>query len=86
MKLASLKNNKKDGVLVVVSRDLTRCIEVPSIHTLQQAIETWEASEPTLKSIYGALNQQIDKGEPLIQPKLIRPCPALINGWMAARM
>lgn len=75
MKLASLKNNKKDGVLVVVSRDLTRCIEVPSIHTLQQAIETWEASEPTLKSIYGALNQQIDKGEPFDPTKAHSPLP-----------
>ena len=75
MKLASLKNNKRDGVLVVVSRDLTRCIEVLSIFTLQQALETWEASEPILKSTYESLNQQKDTGKPFDPTKAHSPLP-----------
>ena len=31
MKLASLKRGGRDGTLVVVSRDLTRCAAVPEI-------------------------------------------------------
>ncbi|MBY0282303.1 MAG: fumarylacetoacetate hydrolase family protein [Alphaproteobacteria bacterium] len=75
MKLASLRNYKKDGLLVVVSRDLTRCIEVPEILTLQQAIETWKTSEPILKSIYDSLNQQKDKGKPFDPSIVHSPLP-----------
>ena len=47
MKLASLKNGRRDGVLVVVDRKLATCVKVPQIaSTLQQAIEDWSASGP----------------------------------------
>ncbi|MGB8750136.1 MAG: 2-keto-4-pentenoate hydratase, partial [Pseudolabrys sp.] len=40
MKLASLKNGQRDGILVVVDRKLETCTRVPQIaRTLQQAIE-----------------------------------------------
>ena len=49
MKLASLKNGR-DGRLVVVSRDLARCVAVPEIAaTLQQALDRWEALAPQLR-------------------------------------
>ena len=40
MKLATLNNGKRDGALVVVSRDLSRAVRVPSIApTLQAALD-----------------------------------------------
>ncbi len=56
MKLASLKHGR-DGRLVVVSRDLSRCLPVPEIAaTLQQALDRWEASAPRLKAAADELN------------------------------
>ena len=51
MKLASLKHGR-DGRLVVVSRDLARCVAVPEIAaTLQEALDRWEALAPKLQAI-----------------------------------
>lgn len=56
MKLASLKNGR-DGILVVVNRDLTRCQIVPGIAaTLQSALDRWAAVAPQLQKIYDDLN------------------------------
>jgi fumarylacetoacetate (FAA) hydrolase len=42
MKLATLKNGTRDGRLVVVSRDLTRCADASHIApTLQAALDNW---------------------------------------------
>lgn len=75
MKLASLKNNKRDGVLVVVSRDLTRCIEIPSYKTLQQALENWNEAELVLKNDYEALNQKQIEGKPFDPTQAHSPLP-----------
>src|SRR5450432_3335537 len=57
MKLASLKNGQRDGVLVVVDRKLATCAKVPQIaQTLQQAIESWATAAPKLKAVYDQLN------------------------------
>jgi fumarylacetoacetate (FAA) hydrolase len=57
VKLATLKDGTKDGKLLVVSKDLTRAVIAASVAaTLQQAIETWAASEPKLQGLYGDLN------------------------------
>ena len=56
MKLASLKQGR-DGRLVVVSRDLARCIAVPEIAaTLQQALDRWESVAPKLRDVADKLN------------------------------
>jgi fumarylacetoacetate (FAA) hydrolase len=56
LKLASLKEGR-DGRLVVVSRDLTRCLAVPDIAaTLQQALDRWEALARPLRLVYQTLN------------------------------
>ncbi len=48
MKLASLKHGR-DGRLVVVSRDLARCMPVPEIAaTLQAALDDWGRTRPAL--------------------------------------
>jgi fumarylacetoacetate (FAA) hydrolase len=55
MKLASLKHGR-DGRLVVVSRDLTRCVDARAVApTLQAALDDWAAAEPRLREIADAL-------------------------------
>ena len=59
MKLASLRDTSRDGTLIVVSRDLTRAVQVPSIaKTLQQAIEQWDRVRPLLQDVSDALQRQ----------------------------
>jgi fumarylacetoacetate (FAA) hydrolase len=60
LKLASLKHGR-DGRLVVVSRDLARCMAVPEIAaTLQEALDRWEALSPKLQQVSEALNSGRD--------------------------
>jgi len=62
MKLASLKQGR-DGVLVVVSRDLSRATEVPAIAvTLQAALDNWAAAKPKLEAVYQRLNDGLEEG------------------------
>ena len=50
MKLATLRDGTRDGRLVVVSRDLTRCAAAASIApTLQAALDRWAAVAPLLE-------------------------------------
>jgi len=56
VKLASLKAGGRDGTLVVVSKDLSRAIEVADIaRTMQEALDDWEAISPQLQSVATAL-------------------------------
>ena len=42
MKLATYKNDSRDGRLMLVSKDLTRTCSVEDIaHTMQQALDSW---------------------------------------------
>lgn len=51
MKLATLKNNTRDGRLVVVSPDLTKYTDATDIApTLQAALDDWAAMAPKLKA------------------------------------
>ena len=57
MKLASYKNGRRDGQLVVVSRDLSRAVAVPAIaSTMQAALDAWDQVAPQLAAVYQALN------------------------------
>ena len=70
MKLGSLKNGERDGVLVVVDRELTTCVRVPQIaKTLQQAIETWSATAPKLQAVYDLLNAGKADGTEAFSPQ-----------------
>ncbi len=52
MKLATLKDSTRDGRLVVVSKDLTRCSEVGHIaRTLQVALDDWRHVGPRLADV-----------------------------------
>ncbi|MCB2085728.1 MAG: fumarylacetoacetate hydrolase family protein [Sphingomonadaceae bacterium] len=53
MKLASLKDGTRDGRLVVVSKDLTRCSTASDIApTLQAALDEWQRCAPMLEGLY----------------------------------
>ncbi len=57
MKLATLDNGTRDGELVVVSRDLARCVAVPEIaRTLQAALDAWNGAAPSLAAIADELD------------------------------
>ena len=50
MKLATLNNGTRDGKLVVVSKDLTRCCAAGYIApTLQAALDDWDRIAPQLE-------------------------------------
>jgi fumarylacetoacetate (FAA) hydrolase len=52
MKLATLKDSTRDGRLVVVSKDLTRCSDVGHIaRTLQAALDDWAHAGPRLERV-----------------------------------
>ncbi|MFT6274468.1 MAG: fumarylacetoacetate (FAA) hydrolase [Halioglobus sp.] len=56
MKLASLKQDR-DGLLVVVNRDLSLAVSVPGIsHTLQSALDNWLVTAPLLAAVSQDLN------------------------------
>jgi fumarylacetoacetate (FAA) hydrolase len=56
MKLATLKNGTRDGRLVVVSRDLSRCTDASSAaRTMQEAMDNWDRAEPRLLDLAFAL-------------------------------
>ena len=60
MKLASLKNNTRDGELAVVSRDLTRAVVASEVATtLQQALDSWDEIAPKLAD----LSSRLERGE-----------------------
>ncbi|HNR77500.1 MAG TPA: fumarylacetoacetate hydrolase family protein [Parvularculaceae bacterium] len=55
MKLASLKHGR-DGKLVIVSDDLTRCTDASRIApTLQAALDDWDNAEPHLRELAQSL-------------------------------
>lgn len=57
MKLATLRDGSRDGRLVVVSRDLQRCVEVSKVALhLQSALDRWDDVEPQLTAISECLN------------------------------
>ena len=57
MKLASLKGGR-DGRLVIVSRDLTSCVEIPHIAaTMQELLDDWESKAPAAEKVFNELNE-----------------------------
>ncbi len=75
MKLASLKD-RRDGRLVVVSRDLTRCADAHAVApTMQAALDDWEAAEPRLIEIADALEANRIAHVPFDPAKCAAPLP-----------
>ncbi|HEX5314395.1 MAG TPA: fumarylacetoacetate hydrolase family protein [Gammaproteobacteria bacterium] len=56
MKLGSLRNGERDGVLVVVKRDFSRAVEASEIAaSLREALEDWNAFASDLANLAAAL-------------------------------
>lgn len=77
MKLATLKQGGRDGSLVVVSRDLSRCCLVPEIAaTLQAALDDWGTLSPKLRAVYARLNaDEVDGARPFVAADCHAPLP-----------
>jgi fumarylacetoacetate (FAA) hydrolase len=58
MKLATLKDDTRDGQLIVVSRDLKTAVVADGIaRTLQRALDDWSFIAPQLDELYRTLNE-----------------------------
>lgn len=69
MKLATLKDGSRDGLLVVVARDLRTAAPATWIaETLQQALEQWDTVEPELQALYAQLNEGSAPGASAFDP------------------
>jgi fumarylacetoacetate (FAA) hydrolase len=80
MKLASLKHGR-DGRLVVVSRDLSRCADAGNVApTMQAALDDWPAVEPRLTEISNALEADRIAHAPFDQARCASPLPRS-HGW-----
>ncbi|MGL4711938.1 MAG: fumarylacetoacetate hydrolase family protein [Shewanella sp.] len=77
MKLASYNNGRRDGQLMLVSRDLSKTVAVPAIaHTLQQLLDGWDLLRPQLQELYDALNEgMLDNAQSFDEAKCLSPLP-----------
>jgi fumarylacetoacetate (FAA) hydrolase len=58
MKLATIQANNRDGVLVVVNRNLSKAKLIPKIAlTMQSALDNWQEVEPQLQETYHQINE-----------------------------
>jgi len=74
MKLASLKNGR-DGTLVIVSRDLSRCLDASQIApTMQAALDDWSTVAPQLDEL-GARLESGGQGAPFNESACASPLP-----------
>ena len=74
MKLATLKHGGRDGTLVLVSHDLTRCVAAPH-PTLQAALDEWATARPRLEAAAAALESDPRAGEPFGPARAHAPLP-----------
>ena len=75
MKLASLTNGR-DGTLLVVSNDLTRCATAEKIApTMQNALDNWKAVEPKLRTLAEKLETDEVPSVEFNQAKAHSPLP-----------
>lgn len=85
MKLATLDNGTRDGKLVVVSKDLTRCSAAGYIApTLQAALDDWERIAPELELLARDVEHETVPCERFHERQAHSPCRAPISGPMAA--
>jgi fumarylacetoacetate (FAA) hydrolase len=75
MKLASLKAGR-DGRLVVVSSNLTRCAQAGEIApTLQAALDDWASADPKLRALWQRLEDGATAGESFDEAACASPLP-----------
>jgi len=83
MKLASLKS-ARDGQLLVVNQDLSRCIDASDIApTLQAALDNWSVCAPLLEARHQALTKQTASGMTFEAGRCASPLPRAFH-WADA--
>jgi fumarylacetoacetate (FAA) hydrolase len=76
LKLATIKHGTRDGRLVVVSRDLTRCSAVPHIaRTLQAALDDWAELAPRLSEVALGIETGTEPTERFHEHEAMSPLP-----------
>ncbi|MEO5805276.1 fumarylacetoacetate hydrolase family protein [Devosia sp.] len=76
MKLATIKNGRPDGQLVVVSRDLKRVVSASRVApNLQAALDNWEAVTPALAALSAELEAGAIAGQPFDPRNCLAPLP-----------
>jgi fumarylacetoacetate (FAA) hydrolase len=77
MKLATLKSEKRDGELIVVSKNGQKAVRASAIApNLREALENWSISKPKLQDLYEKLNHGNMPGEFSVdENKLHSPMP-----------
>mmetsp|Transcript_7451 Transcript_7451/g.11032 ORF Transcript_7451/g.11032 Transcript_7451/m.11032 type:complete len:328 (+) Transcript_7451:26-1009(+) len=76
MKLGTLKNNTRDGQLVIVSKCNKKYIDASDIAAnLQTAIDNWDSLSPALIKRYSELNEDLSKGTDVDVSKFHSPLP-----------
>lgn len=76
MKLATLRNGKRDGRLVVVSRDLTRFTDASFLApTLQAALDDWRRVSPHLSALAESLEHGAVPAERFHEHDALSPLP-----------
>lgn len=76
MKLATRDNGRRDGQLVVVSRDGQRMLEAGSRWpNLQKALDDWDEAKGVLEDIYSSLQQDSRLGESTQNVNFKAPLP-----------
>jgi fumarylacetoacetate (FAA) hydrolase len=76
MKLATLDNGTRDGRLVVVSKDLTRCCAAGTIApTLQAALDDWEHVAPALAVLARDVEHEAVPCERFDEHQALSPLP-----------
>lgn len=76
MKLATLDNGTRDGVLVVVSKDLTKCSAVGHIApTLQAALDDWAHVAPRLQRVAQTLETGSQPEQRFHERQALSPLP-----------
>jgi fumarylacetoacetate (FAA) hydrolase len=84
MRLASFDDGHRDGQLVIVSRDASRCLAVPDVApTLQAALDDWAHVLPLLQAVSAALEGDPSLGRPLDLASLLAPLPRAYQ-WVDA--
>ncbi|WP_428000947.1 fumarylacetoacetate hydrolase family protein [Acidovorax sp.] len=83
MKLATLRNHRRDGQLVVVSRDLQRMRALSECPTLQDALDQWDRMQPALQRVADELEARQGAFEAFNPEACAAPLPRAYQ-WLDA--
>ncbi len=77
MKLATMQDGSRDGMLVVVSRDLAQQVAVPEIaRTMQSALDRWNEVLPALAAVAAELDaRRLPDARPFLPRAAAAPLP-----------